>query len=427
MHARRQLGLRSATALVVATMIGTGVFTTSGFLLTDLKSPGAVLAAWAVAGIIATLGALSYGALARRIPESGGEYRFLSDTLHPAAGYVAGWVSLVVGFAAPAAASAIAFGKYLGGWFPDLDSRLVGSAIILVFSGLHAAHVRRGAWVQNLGVAVNLVLMLGFIALALPRLPGASGPSLEVLPPAGMASTFAVSLIVISYSYAGWNAAVYIGGEIRHPERNLPRSLLWGTLLVTVLYFALNAVFVFSAPIPALAGRVEVGRIAAEHLGGPAWGNAVTALVALVLMTSVSSLVMAGPRICSQMAADGWLPHWLAPQEGPPRHAIVAQGILSLIMLATTTFEGLLTYVGLTLSLMTGATVAGLMVLRRREGAALSVPGWPWVPGLFLAAVLCSCGVTLVQRPAAALASLTTLALGWCAWRLSRARGKALA
>jgi len=143
-----------------------------------------------------------------------------------------------------------------------------------------------------------------------------------------------------------------------------------------------------------------------------------------VLMMSVSSLVMAGPRICSQMAADGWLPHWLAPQEGPPRHAIVAQGILSLIMLATTTFEGLLTYVGLTLSLMTGATVAGLMVLRRREGAALSVPGWPWVPGLFLAAVIGSCGVTLVQRPSAALASLATLALGWGAWRLSGARGK---
>ena len=235
MHARRQLGLRSATALVVATMIGTGVFTTSGFLLTDLKSPGAVLAAWAVAGIIATLGALSYGALARRIPESGGEYRFLSDTLHPAAGYVAGWVSLVVGFAAPAAASAFAFGKYVGGWFPELDSRLAGGVVILGFSALHAAHVRRGAWVQNLGVAVNLVLILGFIALALPRLHGTSGPPLEVLPPAGMVSTFAVSLIVISYSYAGWNAAVYIGGEIRHPERNLPRSLLWGTLLVTLL------------------------------------------------------------------------------------------------------------------------------------------------------------------------------------------------
>ncbi len=234
------------------------------------------------------------------------------------------------------------------------------------------------------------------------------------------AMCFGGALILVSYSYAGWNAAVYVGGEVRDPARNLPRSLLWGTLLVTGIYVALNAIFVFSAPVPELAGRIEVGRIAAEHLGGPAWGSAVSAMVALALMISVSSFVMAGPRICSQMAADGHLPHWLAPGEGPPRRAILIQGMLSLVMMATATFEGLLTHVGLTLSLMTAATVAGLIAERRREGSRLPVPGWPWVPGMFLMAVLWTCGATLVQRPAAAGASLGTVVLGWVAWRMSR-------
>ena len=406
--------------MVVATMIGTGVFTTSGFLLADLKSPRAVLAAWLVGGIIAALGALSYGALTRRFPESGGEYLFLSRTVHPAAGYVAGWVSLVVGFSAPTAASAFAFGKYVNAWLPECPPALIGSLLVVVFSAMHAAHVRGGAWVQNVGVASNLTLILGFIALALPRLNLAESPWVPAPPATDSVTAFAVSLILVSYSYSGWNAAAYIGGEIGNPERNLPRSLLLGTLLVTGLYFVLNTVFVFSGPTMELAGKVQVGRLAAENLGGESWGNAVTVLIALVLMTSVSSLVMAGPRICARMATDGYLPHWLAPQDSPPRHAILAQGVISLLLLATTTFEGLLTYVGLTLSLVTAATVAGLIVLRRREGEQFTVFGWPWVPWLFLLTVLWSCGVTLVQRPAVACASLGTLGLGLLAWRLRR-------
>ena len=185
MSARRQLGLMSATALVVASMIGTGVFTTSGLLLEDLKSPWLVLAAWAVAGVIATLGALSYGALARRIPESGGEYRFLSHTVHPSAGYVAGWISLVVGFAAPAAASAFAFGRYVSPWLPGWDPRLAGTLVILLFSMVHAAHVRRGARIQTLGVLLNVALILGFIALAFPRLHNSVVFSAPDLPAGG--------------------------------------------------------------------------------------------------------------------------------------------------------------------------------------------------------------------------------------------------
>lgn len=406
----------SASALVVASMIGTGVFTTSGFLLADLHSPWLVLAAWAVGGAIATLGALSYGALARRIPESGGEYLFLSRTLHPAAGYVAGWVSLLVGFSAPVAAAAFAFGAYTRDWLPAWPPQMSGTLLVIAFSLLHAAHVRRGAWVQNVAVLLKVVLIVVFVGFAFSRLPNAIEPAAGPI----TLSTFGVSLVWISFSYSGWNAAIYIAGEVHDPERNLPRALLVGTALVTILYLALNAVFVFAAPQDALAGKLEIGRIAAEHLGGPALANAVAALVALTLVSSVSSMVMAGPRVYARMAADGCLPRWLQASDAPPRAAIFFQGLIALVMLWTTTYESLLTYIGFTLGLSTAATVVGLMRLRRREGKQLPVPGWPWVPTLFLICVLWTTVFSISRRPIESLLGLATLGVGWLAWRFSR-------
>lgn len=399
-------------------MIGTGVFTTSGFLLADLKSPWAVLSVWVVGGVIAMLGALSYGALARRLPESGGEYLFLSRTLHPAAGYVAGWISFVVGFAAPLAASAFAFGEYTRAWWPAADPRLTGTVLILVFTALHAAHVGRGALVQNLGVALNVVVILALVLLAAPRVAVTAPLQIATAPLA----TFGVSLVWVSFSYAGWNSAVYVGGEVRDPDRNLPRSLLLGTIVVTALYLGLNAVFVFGAPAEAIAGKLDIGRIAAQSLGGAAWANLVGGLIAFSLAMSVSSFVMAGPRVCAQMAADGYLPRWLAHQSGPPRAAIVAQTALALVMLWSATFQALLTYIGFTLGLICAAAVVGLMRLKSREGAALPVPGWPWVPVVFVLAVLFTTVMTIVQRPVESLAGLGTVAVGFAAWWCQRGK-----
>jgi APA family basic amino acid/polyamine antiporter len=415
-NTQRQLGLWSATALVVANMIGTGVFTTSGFLLADLRSPWIVLAAWTVGGVIALLGAISYGALARRIPESGGEYLFLSRTLHPAAGYLAGWVSLLVGFSAPLAAAAFAFGQYAKPWVPAWSPQTSGTLLLVAFSALHSAHVQRGAWVQNAAVLLKITLITLFVGLAFARLPVSRESATGVVP----LSAFGISLVWISFSYSGWNAAVYIGGEVHDPERNLPRALLLGTGLVTLLYLALNAVFVFASPAEELAGKLDVGRIAAEQLGGPAWANAAAGLVALTLVSSVSSLVMAGPRVYARMAADGYLPHWLRTEQGPPRPAILFQGLIALLLLWTASYEGLLTYIGFTLGLSTAATVLGLVRLRRREGVSLRVPGWPWVPALFLVSVLGTTGFSIVRRPTESLLSLATMGIGWLAWRLSK-------
>lgn len=410
----RKLGLASATALVVASMIGTGVFTTSGFLLADLKSPSSVLGVWILGGVMATLGALSYGALARRIPESGGEYLFLSKTLHPAAGYVAGWISLLVGFSAPLAAAAYGFGEYTQTWFPASTSRWTGTFLILIVSLVHSHDVRGGAMIQNSAVLLKVILIGLFVGLAIVRLPSVDQPPSTGVP----ISVYGVSLVWVSFSYAGWNAAIYIGGEVRDPDKNLPRSLLLGTALVTLLYVTLNAVFVYSAPVTELAGKLDIGRIAARALGGPSWADTTSLLVALALATSVSSLLMAGPRVYSRMAADGYLPRFLFSKAGPPRSATVLQSLLALALLWTATYESLLTYIGFTLGLSTAATVLGLIVLKVKHEERLQVPGWPWVPMLFLLGVSAITLFSILQRPKESFVGLLTIAVGFVAWFL---------
>jgi APA family basic amino acid/polyamine antiporter len=416
MPPQRQLGLASATALVVASMVGSGVFTTSGILLADLHSPSLVLIAWLAGGVIAVLGALCYGALARRYPESGGEYIFLARTLHPAAGYLAGWISLLVGFSAPLAAVALAFGEYLREWLPCSTPRLTGSCLLAAFAAVHAIHVQRGAWVQNFAVLIKLLLIVVLVGLACTRLEPAAQPQGEHVPIAA----FAVSLVRVAFSYSGWNAAIYIAGEIRDPDRNLPRAMAVGAGLVTLLYLALNTVFVYAAPAEKLTGNIDVARIAAESLGGAALASLVTALITLALATSASSILMAGPRVYARMADDGYLPSWLRyPRQGPPRAAILFQTILALTMLWSVTFKALLTYIGFTLGLSTAAAVGGLIRLRLREGPSVPVPGWPWAPWIFIAAVVSITGFTIARQPTESALGLATIAIGLASWRFA--------
>jgi basic amino acid/polyamine antiporter, APA family len=398
----RPLGLPAATALVVAAMIGTGVFTASAFLLQLLGSRAAVLAIWAAGGMVAALGALSYGALARRLPESGGEYLFLSRTLHPVAGCVAGYVTLLAGFAAPCAAAALTFAEYLRPVLPAAwPSRATASLLLVAAAAVHAVSLGAAARLQTVAVLSEVALVVAFLVGGAAHLM-VSAPA-PAPPPAGIPGpgALALALVWVSYSYSGWNNAVYLGGEVRNPIRTLPRALVGGALLVTVLYLALNAVFLFVVPPAQLAGRLDVGRLAAEAIAGPRLGLAVSALIAYVLVTFVSAMTMAGPHICARMAGDGYLPRALAARAGqPPRAALIVQVALAGLLVWTAAFERLLTYVGFALGLSTAATVAGLVRLRRREGAAaVPVRGWPWVPALFLLFVLTASALAIKERP----------------------------
>lgn len=415
------IGVGSAAALVAGNMIGAGVFTTSGFALADLGSRPAVLFAWLVGGLIACCGAWSYVRLARSMPGNGGEYLFLSRAVHPLAGFLAGWVSLLAGFTAPIAVAAHGLEAYLLGSF-DLGwpPGVLGAAVILAAGLAHGVTRESGLWIQNAAVVAQIAAIAGFIALGAALTPAAL-PDASAAAPISI-SAFAVTLVWISFSYSGWNAAVYVAGELGEPEPNstLMRATLVGTLGVVVLYLALNAVFIYSAPIETLAGRAEVGALAAEALGGPSARRALSAIVALGLATSVSAMVMVGPRIYAQMADDGVLPRVLRSGAAPPRGAIALQVGLALIAFSLAELRDLLLYVGFLLGLSAAGTVSCLFLAPSDvvDSSPLAAR-MAWIPLLFIGATLGSAVFMVVSEPWQAVAGLATLASGAAVYGLT--------
>ncbi|WP_053231586.1 APC family permease [Sandaracinus amylolyticus] len=420
-HARgRRISARTATMLVIASTIGTGAFTTTGLLLDDLGGAMPVMIVWALGGVLAMCGALAYGELTAAMPENGGEYALLSRIYHPAVGFVSGWISLVVGFSAPMAAAAIAFGAYLEPLVPGVDSKLWAIGLILVFSGVHATGARGGARFQDAITALELglVALLAIVGLAL----GEPSRALELgrgsLGGLATSGRLAVGLVWVSFSYTGWNAVAYVAGEVKDPERTLPRALLGGTAVVTCLYVALNAAFLASAPPSVLAGEVDVAQVAARHLLGPEVGVVVGAVVAVGLATTVGAIAITGPRVYEQMGLDhprlAWLTTSRAGARGPVRASVLQTGI-ALALAATATFDALLTYIGFTLAISNALTLAGVFVMRARE-PAMSRPyrawGHPWTTAVAIALSVWMTVHTLWQRPIAALVGLATIVIG---------------
>ncbi len=427
-----RFGLLSLVGLVVANMIGVGVFTTSGFALADLGTPDRVMLAWLTGGLLAVCGALSYGALVRRMTDSGGEYLFLSRAIHPAAGFVAGWVSLLAGFTGAIALAATALEAYLlpagtrAGWIPE-DA--VALTVVFAAGALHVRKVGLGAGIQNALVIVKLVLIGAITVFALVKLSTTTGPTGMPLAIGDGAvpdfewSGFAISLMWISLSYSGFNAAVYVAGEARDAKRQVPRALILGTVVVTVIYLALNALFVYGAPFAAIAGYEDVAARALTALGGETLGLTMRGIVILALATSVSSMIMAGPRVYARMADDGVLPRVFATQDGRIARAVTLQVVLAALIIVVSDLRELLSYLGFTLSVSAALTVSSLFVLRRREGAAaVPVPGYPWVPGLYVGATLMFAAIAAMYRPLEPVVGVATLATGVVAWLIIERR-----
>jgi amino acid transporter len=413
-------------ALVVANMIGAGVFTTSGFALADLGSPYRVMAAWVIGGALALCGALSYGALARLIPESGGEYLFLSRTFHPAAGFIAGWISFLAGFTGAIAFSALTFAAYaLPAERAPFSRNFVASAVILVAVLLHALRMRVGAVTQNAAVVIKLGLILGICALAVygswAGLAQIESGAYEI--PEFSLATFALALMWISFSYSGFNAAVYIAEEVPSAAQTIPRALVLGTALTMLVYLMLNTVFVLVPSFEAAAGQEDIAAVAAAAIGPDMLAIVVRFVVALALFTSVSAMVMIGPRVYAKMADDGYLPASLRFEGETPRVAIVAQGALAIIVVWGTGLRELLSYLGFTLSLSTAATVAGLFVIaRQRASSEGGLPGYPWAPAIFVAATVLFAVLAASVNPWEMLAAIVTFASGALLYLLLRGR-----
>jgi APA family basic amino acid/polyamine antiporter len=408
--------LFTLVALVVGNMLGAGVFTTSGFALGDLGSPGYVLLAWLVGGLLALCGAISYGSLATLMPYSGGEYYFLSRGVHPVVGFIAGWISLWAGFTGAIAFAAITFEAYLlptfaaSQWPPNAAATLV----ILVAALAHGRYTRHGVVLQNLAVAMKLLFIGGFVAfcllsgniLAWEGVTAArtqEGPAFSI-------TAFALTLMWVSFSYSGFNASVYVASEVSDPLRDVPRSMILATLLITVLYLLLNAIFVY-APAPAvIAGQEDVAALAAEALAGSTLAGAMRAIILVALFTSVSAMMMAGPRVYAQMAEDGLMPRALRYAGQAPSAAIGVQALLAILLVWLTGLRELLSYLGFTLSLSAAITVASLFVAaRRRPGDSSGLPGYPWAPVTFVCATGLFAVLAALRNPWEMLAALLTI------------------
>jgi len=412
---KRALKLYTLIGLVIANMIGAGVFTTSGFSLADLGSPNRVMLAWLVGGMIAMSGALSYGSLAKYITESGGEYIFLSRIIHPLVGFIAGWVSLLAGFTGAIAFAALAFETYIQPLIPfQLPKGALAVSLVILAALLHGIRLNVGVGIQNVVVGLKFALLLIFIGIAVVSVKSYGFISNTPPPPEFSLLSFAGSLVWISLSYSGYNAAVYVAGEAQEKRRLVPKAIWIGTLIVVVIYIALNGVFMYLAPYSLTAGKEDVAAVVATSIGGEPLALLVRLIIALSLITSVFAMVMIGPRVYARMAEDKLFPQFFRFQGEVPRAAIALQSGAAILLVAFSSLKNLLSYLGFTLSLSSAITVFCLFLIKKREGNnALKISGYPIIPAFFIAATLILAVLAVWRSPIEILATLLTFISGF--------------
>ena len=434
---KREIGLFTAIAIVVANMVGTGIFTTSGFVLQEVGSPLALLLGWVVGGAFAMCGALCYGELGARYPRAGGEYVYLREAFGKPVAFLSGWISLIVGFSAPIAAAAIAFSIYLlkalGATanihrvfsifgIPVFSFSLpvmLAIVVVLLLSILHVHSLRVGSRVQNLLTLFKIVLVVGFIVTGVFSSGGSTahftgGFSIGVL----LDGNFAVALIYISFAYSGWNAAAYLGGEIKRPHRTIPMAMLVGTSIVTALYLLLNLVYVYALPPDDMRGVMDVAAAAGARLFGPGIGRWLNGAISLGLLSVISAMILAGPRVYYAMSRDGIFFSLFGSVDATrhtPAHAIGLQAAIAIAMIVSASYDKLLIYIGFTLSLFALLTVIGLMRVRLKDpgkGPAYRTWGYPLTPLIFILGNLWIIYFSVRSRPAPVVWGFVTIAAG---------------
>jgi APA family basic amino acid/polyamine antiporter len=417
----------TAIAIVVANMIGTGVFTSLGFQLIDIQSVFVLMMLWLVGGITALCGALTYAELGANLPRSGGEYNFLGRIYHPAMGFVSGWISVSVGFAAPIALAAMTFGAYLSSAVSWIDSSLAAALLILCLACLHCYSRRASGQTQLVFTTIKVLLILAFCLLVF--FFSQSRQPISLLPAIGDATiltsgAFAVALIYVNYAYTGWNAATYILDEMDGPQKKLPLVLLAGTIVVIIFYLMLNYVFLLVAPMEAMSGKIEVGLIASEYAFGQQGGKLMGLMLSVLLISTVSAMLMAGPRVLQVIGQDFQIFRFLSftNQAGLPIAAIVCVALLAEILVLTATFESVLVFSGFVLAVNTLFTVAGVFVMRAKGMAkpgAYRTFGYPVTPLIFLILTLWTLIYILINRPQEGFSGLLIIAVGLVLYWLS--------
>jgi APA family basic amino acid/polyamine antiporter len=407
-------------------MIGAGIFTASGLLMQQLGSPKLMLTLWLAGGILALCGALCYGELGAAMPKAGGEYVYLGELFHPLLGFLTGWVSFFVGFSAPLAASSLGFAEDGGSAFPasiewgnpELLKKVLAIGVILVLAAVHMRGIEFGSRVQNYLTVGKVLLIVGLVIVGFWLGRGDLGnltADSDLQSYTGGWKTAGLSLMWIMFAYSGWNASAYIGSEIRDPRRSLPLSLTLGTGIVILLYLCLNALYVYAVPAEEMKGVIAIGGLTASRLfGGPA-ETAISALIAFALLSSISALIILGPRVYYAMAKDGYFFKTFSeihPVFRVPSKSIILQCLIAVIMVMSGTFDQILTYMGFCLGIFPIFAVVGVFKLRKSNAGSYRMPGYPIPPLVFAAVSVLILVLAYLERPVESSIAVVTVALG---------------
>jgi len=429
---QRKLGLFPATNIVIANMIGAGIFTTSGLLMSDLHDPLLMLALWAIGGFIALCGAFSYGELGAAMPGAGGEYLFLSRLYHPIYGFLSGWVSFMVGFSAPIAASALGFSEYFSRavpgfpvWLensgimgPELTKKLLAVSVIIIFTFIHYRGIKYGARIQNVLTLLKVLLIVVLLVAGFGSGKGdfqnfTDGD--KALSGLSGFKTIGLSLMWIMFAYSGWNASTYLGAEIKDPVRTLPRSLILGTGIVVLLYLLINVLYVYSIKPDEMKDVISVGGLAMGNLFGKPAEILVSLLIAFALFSSLSAFIIIGPRVYYSMAKDGLFFKSAAKIHEKfkvPSNSILLQCLIAVILAFSGTFEQVLTYMGFALGIFPIMTVIGIWKLRKQDPQSLRLKGFPYTQIIYIASGLLILILSFLERPVESSVALLTVAVG---------------
>ena len=423
-YSTRQLTLFHLFLLIVANMIGSGIFTTSGFIIEDVQSPPTMLLCWFIGGLFALAGGLCYGELVAMFPAAGGDYVFLRESFGKRIAFLSGWISLWVGFSAPIAAVSIAFGNYVNGVLPtEIQNHqtptILAVSIIIIFTWAHLRGLLFGARIQNVITIIKILLIFSLIGFGLLWGKGSTQHfNVPISYSDIFSSNFASSLIFVSFAYSGWNACVYLGGEIKNPGRNIPISIIIATLSVIVIYLLINVVYVYAVNSKEMFGVEEIGSLAASKLFGERIGSFFGILIAFCLLSAVSSMIMIGPRVYYAMAQDKLffeIFRGINQKLNIPSYAIILQASISLVLVLTSTFYAILIYVGFVLAVFSSVTVLGMMILRSKNPERprpYKTLGYPLTPVFFIVGNIWVVIFSIQNNSVAFIWGLITIAFG---------------
>ena len=428
----RKLGLFPITNIVIANMIGAGIFMTSGLLMGDLNNPLLMIILWIIGGIIALCGALCYGELGAAIPQAGGEYIFLSTLYNPMFGFLSGWVSFIVGFSAPIAAASIGFSEYFTRAFPQIldwgnatgilnpviSKKILSILVITLFTFIHLRGIEFGSKIQNYLTLLKVGLIVGLVILGIFFGKGdfnhfSQGNKFSF--DFGGWKTIGLSLMWIMFAYSGWNASTYIGSEIKNPTKNLPLSLFLGTGIVMFLYFCLNIFYVYAVTPENMKGVISIGGLAVGNLFGESMETLFSLLISFALFSSLSAFIILGPRVYYSMAKDGYFFKFVSevhPTFNIPSKAIILQGIISIVMLISGTFDQILTYMGFSLGIFPILAVIGVFKLRYSGKSKYMLPGYPVVPIIYVCFGISMLFLAFLERPIESSIAILTVLIG---------------